>query len=240
MDGAPNEDRTGPTEPATAEQELQQALSFLGHDARAGHSSTLALLDLQRIQSDPGSVAQLLARIEANARRSLAAIDDFADLIRARRQVLRLEPFELTDLLIDVVAEAWTAANQNGVRILITPGPASVVVRADRGLVESALGKLLRDAVGASAAGSEISCSMSIEPREQVNDGVIEIAEAAPAAVDTRVAAPRASRKVASSLSFAQGVAGRHGGQVSQSVSEGGRRTRFALRMEDVSDSTSS
>ena len=236
MDGATNNDRGGPTEPATAEQELQQALSFLGHDARAGHSSTLALLDLQRIQSDPGSLAKLLGRIEANARRSLDAIDDFADLIRARRQVLRLEPIELTDLLIEVVADAWTAANQNGVRIQITPGPASVVARADRGLVGPALTKLLRDAVGASATGSEIRCSVSIE----AGDAVVEIAEAAAASIDERAgAAPRASRKVASSLSFARGVVERHGGQVSQSGGEDGRRTRFALRLGDVSDSTS-
>ncbi len=234
MNSTRNADSPASTEPSTAERELEQALAFLSHDARSGHSSTLALLDLQRIQADPMSPAQLLERIEANARRSLDTIDDFADLMRARRQPMKCDALELTDLLVEVVADAWTAAHQRGVRILIAPGPASVVARADRGLLGAAWAKLLRDAVGAAPAGSEILCSLSVTGQE----GVFEIVEAAfpSASADVR-AAPRASRKVPSSMLFASAVAERHKGQATQVASPGARRTRFVLPIDNVSDS---
>ncbi len=233
MDNSPNAASPVPTEPSTAEHELEQALGFLSHDARSGHSSTLALLDLQRIQSDPTSPAQLLERIEANARRSLDAIDDFADLIRARRQPLRCDAIEMTDLLVEVVADAWTAAQQRGVKILIAPAPVSVTGHADRGLLSAALSKLLRDAVGLAVAGAEIRCGLSVSGP----DGVFEIVESTlrPAS-DTR-AAPRASRKVPSSLVFASAVAERHGGRAAQTSDADTRRTRLVLPMDCVSDS---
>lgn len=235
MDSTPNADLPSvPAAPSTAERELEQALAFLSHDARSGHSSTLALLDLQRIQAEPMSPAQLLERIEANARRSLDVIDDFADLIRARRQPLQFDTIEMTDLLVEVVADMWTAAQQCGVKIMIAPGPASVVARADRGLLSAVLGKLLRDAVRDAAAGAEVRCGLAVAG----NDGVFEIVESTlPAAsVDAR-AAPRASRKMPSSLVFASAVAERHGGRAVQSASSGARVTRVVWPMGGVSDS---
>jgi K+-sensing histidine kinase KdpD len=234
MHGAPNTDGPASTEPSTAEQELEHALGFLSHDARSGHSSTLALLDLQRIQAEPMSLQNLLARIEANARRSLDTIDDFADLIRARRQPLRCDAFEMTDLLVEVVADAWSGAQQNGVKILIAPGPASLVVRADRALLASALAKLLRDAVGAATQGAEIRCSAGIEGAE----AIVAIAETigGPATADA-AAAPRTSRKVPTSVLFARAVIERHSGRLSQSADTLERRTRLSLPMRDVFDS---
>lgn len=234
MNTTPPATDPAPAAPTAAEHELEQALNFLGHDARSGHSSTLALLDLHRIQPDPMTLPQLLDRIEANARRSLDTIDDFADLIRARRQPLRVEAFEWTDLLVEVVAEAWSAANRNGVRIVIAPGPASVMRRADRGLVAAVVGKLLRDAVGGSAAGAEVRCAVSASAAEVT----VEIAEAAVPSPVPSAAAPRASRKVASSLVFARAVAERHGGQVQQATSASGRMTRVVVPGSDVPDST--
>ena len=66
------------------EADLREALSFLSHNAREGHSTTLALLELQRIKPDPMAMPDLIDRVERNARKSLAAIDDFMDLARAR------------------------------------------------------------------------------------------------------------------------------------------------------------
>jgi signal transduction histidine kinase len=233
MDNSPIAGHPAAASPATAEQELEHALNFLGHDARSGHSSTLALLDLHRIQPDPMSVSQLLERIEANARRSLDAIDDFADLIRARRQALHDDEFDCTDLLVEVVADAWTAAHQNGVRIQVAPGSASIGVRGDRALLAAALAKLLRDAVVAAAPGSEVHCNVAAEGAA----GVFEIAEpVAPPARPASATTPRASRKVASSLLFARGVAERHGGQAVQSTGDNGRRTRLVLPSAGVPD----
>jgi hypothetical protein len=55
---------------------------------------------------------------------------------------------------------------------------------------------------------------------------------------DASGGAPWPSRKIASSLLFARGVAERHGGQVQQTVGDGVRRTRLVLPAGDVSDSS--
>jgi hypothetical protein len=68
---------------------------------------------------------------------------------------------------------------------------------------------------------------------------VTHSAAAAPATPpDASGGAPWPSRKIASSLLFARGVAERHGGQVQQTVGDGVRRTRLVLPAGDVSDSS--
>lgn len=67
-----------------AAEQLREALRFLAHDAREGHSSTLALLDLRRANAESALPNQLVLRIERNALRSLSRIDDFLALARAR------------------------------------------------------------------------------------------------------------------------------------------------------------
>lgn len=217
--------------PPTAEQALEQALSFIGHDARAGHSSTLALLELQRIQPDPMSQEQLLTRIETNARRSLDAIDDFADLVRARRKTLQPGDVELPDLLVEVVADAWAAAQEHGVRIQVTPGADSALARgADRALLAGALAKLLRDAVGGAARGACIRCSVRAEGSSHILEIVAPVAAAPSDTPDGRV---RSAPPVAASLLLARCVAERHGGLVEQWVGDGTRCTRIVLPLDD-------
>jgi signal transduction histidine kinase len=232
MDSAPNAGVPARTDPATAEEQLENALDFLGHDARAGHSSTLALLALARLRTDPPEWPALLDRIESNAVHALNTIDDFADQIRARRQALRLDAFEWTDLLVDVVADAWVDAQQKGVRIRITPESASVVGRGDRKLLAAALAKLVRDAVSAAKTASEIQCRVSVEG----SDGVFEIVEErVPSTPDEPTST---TRKVDSGLLFARGVAERHGGTIAQRIDRQRRHTRLSVPLGDVPESS--
>lgn len=149
---------------ASLEARLAEALKFLSHDVREGHSSTLALLELQRIKSDPMSLAELSERIESNARKSLAAIDDFGELARARTRALVLEEVDLVDMMVELVADAWWSASQAGISIRVADHPEVLMVRADRELLNAALGRLMREGVETASRGSSLTCGLRQAP----------------------------------------------------------------------------
>jgi hypothetical protein len=208
---------------------LAEALKFLGHDAREGHSSTLALLELQRIKPDPLTLPQLIERVEQNARRALAAIDDFMDLARARIDELRLEELDLVDLLVEAVADAWTIASRQGVRVLVAPGgPEQLFGQADRALLAGALTKLLRDAIAAAPRGAVLSCALREAPLDGRAGVVFELAAPVPAAPTEGGAAPRPARRAqrsAPGIAFAQVAAARHGGSMQLEIGADRRQT---------------
>lgn len=212
---------------ATLEVRLAEALKFLGHDAREGHSSTLALLELQRIRPEPMTLAQLAERITANARKSLAAIDDFVDLSRARGQALRLDRIDLLDLLIEAVADAWPIANAQGVRIQVAEQRDVVMGWADRELVTSALAKLLRDAIAKSPRGSAIGCALGEE--RQGCEFRIDAPAARGGAEPGAPADPgRGGARPTAGIVLAQAVAERHRGSVQVDASS---EERSVLRL---------
>jgi hypothetical protein len=221
------------------EARLREALSFLGHNAREGHSSTLALLELQRIRPDPMAIAELSERVERNARKSLASIDDFMDLSAARTLALRLEDVDLADLLVEVVADAWSLASRHGIRVLVAPGPDAAPAHADRELRVGALSKLLRDVAARTPRGVDVHCAMI----ETERDWVIEIADLGGAG--NVVARPGASpwdgsvppdERIAPGLAFVQVVAERHRGWMKiEAGTPKGHALRFGLpRMTPV------
>ena len=204
---------------AELEARLAEALRFLGHDAREGHSSTLALLELQRIKAEPMTLAQFALRVEANARKSLAAIDDFAELARVRGQAPQRVEVDLVDLLVEVVADAWPVASQRGVRIQIAEHPEVVMSRADPAWVRSALAKLLRDLVARARAGTDIGCTLRAEP----SGAVFEFATPLPAADEVAPSELRRAARLSSGLVLAQAVAERHGGGMHTDAGTPGR-----------------
>ena len=200
---------------AMLETRLAEALRFLGHDAREGHSSTLALLELQRIKAEPMTLSQFAERVEANARKSLAAIDDFADLARARGQVLQLAEVDLLDLLVEVVAEAWPAASQGGVRIQLGEHPEVIMGTADAELLRNALAKLVRDLVARARAGNDIVCTLN----PTATGPVFEFSTTTRGSVEAAPSEARRAARLSPGLLLAQVVAERHGGALHSDVS---------------------
>ncbi len=146
-------------------EQLREALRFLAHDAREGHSSTLALLDLRRVNAESALPSELALRIERNARRSLSRIDDFVALARARSQPLNAEELDLLDLLFDAVAEAWQVCEERDVRLKVVDPPDEAVLQADRSLLRSAIARLLRHALDRARRGSQLMCAVRELPR---------------------------------------------------------------------------
>lgn len=211
---------------AALEASLAQALRFLGHDAREGHSSTLALLELQRVKAEPMTVAQLSARIEDNARRSLAAIDAFTELARARTRPLRLEDVNLADLLLEAAADVWESANRRGVRLKVRTHHDDVPGRADRELLGRALACLLQSASERAARGSDVGCAVRADAEGWFVeiDGAAEPASPAPLHPDGAAHLPPAQL-------FVRVVAERHGGGLQVEITGSGEvveRVRFS------------
>lgn len=148
-----------------AAEQLREALRFLAHDAREGYSSTLALLDLRRVNAESVLPNELVLRIERNALRSLSRIDDFVALARARSQPLNAEELDLLDLLFDAVAEAWQVCEERGVRLKVVDPPDEAVLHADRSLLRSAIARLLRHALDRARRGSQLTCAVRELPR---------------------------------------------------------------------------
>lgn len=209
----------------TAEQ-LREALRFLAHDAREGYSSTLALLELHRMGTEPMPTKDLVQRIERDARRALKRIDDFMSFARARSQPLKPEELDLLDLLFDAVAEAWHAGEERGVRLKVVDVPDDAVLHADRSLLRCAIGKLLQHALDRARRGSELRCAV----RELAQGWSIEIDEVPNAAAampaSTLIVPPDAGHGWA----LVELVARRTGGTIEQSHAPGqGLRLRVTL-----------
>jgi signal transduction histidine kinase len=205
-----------------AAEQLREALRFLSHDAREGHASTLALLELHRARAEPMAANELAKGIERNARRSLARIDDFVAFALARSQPLNAEELDLLDLLFDAVAEAWHAGNERGVRLRVADAPDEAVLQADRGLLRSAIGRLLRHALDRARRGSELVCAV----RELPQTWSVEIDEVPSSAA----AAPSPAADAQHGWALVELVARRMGGAVSRWDEPGlGVRLRVTL-----------
>jgi len=178
-------------------EQLREALSFLSHDAREGHSSTLALLELHRARADGAATSEVAQRIERNARRALTRIDDFVVYARARQQAPQPEALDLHELLLDAVADAWPAATERGLRLQIGAAPEAAPVQADRGLLRAALVQLLQHALDLAHPGSDLVCTLREQPQawdlavDEVAANPAPDGPAAPDAGTLRFAPPR-------------------------------------------------
>jgi signal transduction histidine kinase len=208
----------------TAEQ-LREALRFLAHDAREGHSSTLALLELHRSGTESMPAKDLVQRIERNARRALKRIDDYVSFARARSQPMNPEEIDLLDLLFDAVAEAWHAGEERGVRLKVVDVPEEAQLRADRSLLRPAIARLLQHALDRARRGSELHCA--VRAFDQAWSVEVDEVPNATAAPMTPSAAPADAPHV---WALVELVARRMGGGVTQWDAPGqGIRLRVTL-----------
>ncbi|MDR6536283.1 CHASE2 domain-containing protein [Variovorax soli] len=208
------------TEIRQAQRQRDHAMRFLSHDMRAPLASILTLLSLQRQSPSAMTQPQFHDRIERHARKALGLADDFTQLVRAQSSSYRVERYNLVDVLLECVDDAWEATRRHGVRITMAPSPEEAHSVIDRELVARAIGNLLGNALKFSPAGSSITCAVEPLPLEWAvlvqdqGEGIGEELQARLFEPFSRGTTGDNVEGAGLGLAFVKTVAQRHGGKV--------------------------
>jgi PAS domain S-box-containing protein len=203
-----------------AQRQRDHAMRFLSHDMRAPLASILTLLSLQRQSPSAMTQLQFHERIERHARKALGLADDFTQLVRAQSSSYRVERYNLVDVLLECVDDAWEATRRHGMRITMAPSPDEAHSVIDRELVARAIGNLLGNALKFSPPGSSITCAVEPLPLEWavlVQDQGEGVGEDLQARLFEPFSRGRTGENVEGAglgLAFVKTVAQRHGGKV--------------------------
>lgn len=224
------------TEIRKAQRQRDHAMRFLSHDMRAPLASVLTLLSLQRQNPSAMPQEQFHERIERHAKKALGLADDFTQLVRAQSYNYHFERYNLVDVLLECVDDAWEATRRQRIRVTIAPSPEEAYSLISRELVARAIGNLLGNALKFSPSGSSVTCAIQSLPRAWavlVQDEGPGIAEE----LRTQVFEPFVRGSAAANvdgaglgLAFVKTVAQRHGGKVLlDSAPERGSAFRLVL-----------
>jgi signal transduction histidine kinase len=220
-----------------AAQQREDILQLLTHDMRSPQVSILSLLARSPPQQLP---AELAARIEAYARRTLALADDFVRLARAEGAVYQLETINLGDLLQFAVDDVWPQSAAKGVAVGVHGVEEEYLVEAERSLLQRALINLLDNAVKFTDSGGRVDCRLHAGDSGARREVSCVIADTGPGMTAEqreyiferfgRGAPGRRGDGAGLGLAFVQAVATRHGGSI-DCQSEPGKGSVFTLTL---------
>jgi CHASE2 domain-containing sensor protein/signal transduction histidine kinase len=224
------------TEIRKAQRQRDHAMRFLSHDMRAPLASVLTLLSLQRQNPSAMPQEQFHERIERHAKKALGLADDFTQLVRAQSYNYHFERYNLVDVLLECVDDAWEATRRHRIRVTIAPSPEEAYSLINRELIARAIGNLLGNALKFSPSGSSITCAIQPLARAWavlVQDEGPGIAEELRAQVFEPFVRGSAAANIDGAglgLAFVKTVAQRHGGKVLlDSAPERGSAFRLVL-----------
>lgn len=208
------------TELHQVQRQRDSAMHFLSHDIRAPQTAILTLLTLRKRSPEAMTQVLLEERIERHARKALMLSDGFIQLMRAQSQRYRLEPCDLSELLLECIDDAWEACERKQIKITMFRGSQEPFSRVDRDLVSRAIGNLLGNALKHAPAHSAITCAVET----YADDWAILVQDQGPGVAkdrQTEVFEPfsRSRSSVRSDgaglgLAFVKTVASRHGGKI--------------------------
>lgn len=203
-----------------AEREREAALEFLSHDMRSPQSSIITLIERHReVLGD----ANIVRRITALARRTLALADNFVELARLEAAQFRPEELNLGDVLIEAADDLWSQASSCNVRIDLEGVDTPHFMLGEHETLRRTLVNLLDNAVKFSPSGGAVHCTLT-----RTSDGWLEctIEDSGPGIPPERRADlfgrfGARQKSAGSHLSAGLGLAyvgaavGRHGGEIS-------------------------
>jgi signal transduction histidine kinase len=144
-----------------AQLQCDEALRFLGHDARTPASTIVGMIELAQARKDGRSDEGLLLAIDTQARASLRNADRFVAVSRARIRPLRLEWLDLHALLQQAVDQAWLAGARRRVRLQLAGAQGEAPVRVDRALLAEAFRMLFAELIAEAEPDSSHECRLS-------------------------------------------------------------------------------
>jgi signal transduction histidine kinase len=139
----------------------EEALAFLSHDVRAPLAS--AVQQLENDSLDAARKQRLLTQLRAAEH----MVQDFLSLARAHAlQPERLSEVDLAAIVHQAADALYAPAQAKSVQLLCTVPDEPVWMAGDFGLLERALGNLLRNALRFAPAGSLITLSLRVTPEQ--------------------------------------------------------------------------
>jgi CHASE2 domain-containing sensor protein/nitrogen-specific signal transduction histidine kinase len=222
-----------------AERGREDALRLLSHDMRSRHASILALIELERSNTESERTRVLLERIERHAQRALKLADDFVQLARAESQAYSLEPVNLVDAVIDASDEIWPQARAKDIRVEMKLDGNEYWIAADRSLMTRAIANVLNNAVKYSPSSTVIAVGVSLDASRRVRCTVRDEGYGIPKDMQAHLFEPfrrfhspgqPPTNGAGLGMAFIKAVVVRHGGEV-QVDSAPGQGTTVTIRL---------
>lgn len=141
-----------------AERERKEMLEFLSHDMRSPQAAIVSLVDGgQRADTESEDV---LPRIRKHAVRTLKLTDDFVQLARLESVELRLDDYDLVELLREAIDANFEASRTRAIRVAREDDGECHYIAVDGALVVRALSNLINNAIKYAPEGSIIRCRL--------------------------------------------------------------------------------
>ncbi len=221
-----------------SETRVRQFVADASHELRTPLAAIRGYAELSRRSPEPvpEEVGHVLRRVESEAQRMTALVEDLLLLARLDAgRPLERDPVDLTMLVVDAVSDAHAAGPGHDWQLDLPVEP--VTVTGDRARLHQVLANLLANARTHTPEGTTVTVGV----RTTGDDAVLTVTDGGPGIpaelqphIFERFARGDSSRSRAAGstglgLSIVHAVVAAHGGTVS--VSSGPGRTEFAVRL---------
>ncbi|MDZ5621969.1 ATP-binding protein [Nocardioides sp. HM23] len=202
-----------------SEQQVRQFVADASHELRTPLTTIVGYTELARRREDPEATATALVKVEEEAARMTALVEDLLLLARLDSgRPLAQEPVDLTRLLLEAVADARVLAPDHHWHLELPEDAVPVEVTGDADRLRQVATNLLTNARKYTPAGTTVTVALLPDGFEVSDDGPGFPADLVPVAFE-RFSRGDASRHreggVGLGLALVQAIVAAHGGTVS-------------------------
>ena len=220
-----------------SEQQVRQFVADASHELRTPLTTIVGYTELARRRQDPEATATALAKVEEEAARMTALVEDLLLLARLDSgRPLAQEPVDLTRLLLEAVADARVLAPDHRWHLELPEDAVPIEVTGDEARLHQVVTNLLTNARKYTPAGTTVTVAVHADGFEVRDDGPGFPPDLVPIAFE-RFSRGDASRHreggIGLGLALVQAIVAAHGGTVTLTSEPGDTRVRVLFRLSD-------
>lgn len=216
-----------------SEQQVRQFVADASHELRTPLTTIAGYTELARRRQDPEATATALAKVEEEAARMTALVEDLLLLARLDSgRPLAQEPVDLTRLLLEAVADARVLAPDHHWHLELPEDAVPVEVTGDEARLHQVATNLLTNARKYTPAGTTVTVAVRPDGFEVRDDGPGLPPDLLPVAFE-RFSRGDASRHreggIGLGLALVRAIVEAHGGTVTLTSEPGDTRIEVTL-----------